>query len=109
MATKIIERLVDDLDGSDAAVTKTFAVDGMRYEIDLSEKNADEFMRLLGAYIGAGRRLGRVPAGSIARTNRAADNAAMRRYAKANGLSTSERGRVPVEVERAWIEAGRPR
>jgi Lsr2 len=36
MAQKVIREFVDDLDGSQAERMFTFAVDGIRYEIDLS-------------------------------------------------------------------------
>ena len=36
MAQKIV--LIDDLDGSEASTTLTYAIDGQDYEIDLSEK-----------------------------------------------------------------------
>jgi len=39
MATETITRLIDDLDGSEAERTVTFAWDGRTYEIDLSKKN----------------------------------------------------------------------
>ena len=43
MAKRVTEHLVDDIDGSEAAETIRFAVDGTEYEIDLSERNASEF------------------------------------------------------------------
>ena len=42
MAKQIIHKLVDDLDGGDADETVKFALDGVQYEIDLSETNADK-------------------------------------------------------------------
>ena len=40
MAKQIIHKLVDDIDNGDADETVKFALDGIQYEIDLSEKNA---------------------------------------------------------------------
>jgi hypothetical protein len=40
VAKQTIERLIDDLDGTEGAETVAFALDGVSYEIDLSEKNA---------------------------------------------------------------------
>jgi len=40
MAQKVDVRFVDDLDGSEASGTVSFALDGRAYEIDLSEENA---------------------------------------------------------------------
>lgn len=40
MAQQVNVKFVDDLDGSDAAGTVSFAIDGRANEIDLSEDNA---------------------------------------------------------------------
>ncbi|HRK44564.1 MAG TPA: Lsr2 family protein, partial [Nocardioides sp.] len=40
MAQKVHIVLEDDLDGSDATQTVSFALDGTAYEIDLNDKNA---------------------------------------------------------------------
>src|SRR4051794_6191129 len=42
MAQRVNVVLVDDIDGSDAAETVTFGLDGVQYEIDLSDGHADE-------------------------------------------------------------------
>ncbi len=56
MAKRTIVTLVDDLDGKEAAETVTFTVDGATYEIDLTERNAAKFRRLLAPYIEAARK-----------------------------------------------------
>jgi hypothetical protein len=43
MAQKVIRQFVDDIDGSEAERTFSFAVDGTQYEIDLSSENILEF------------------------------------------------------------------
>ena len=40
MTQKVDVRFIDDLDGSDAVGTVSFALDNRSYEIDLSDKNA---------------------------------------------------------------------
>ena len=40
MAQQVFVSITDDLDGSEADETITFALDGTSYEIDLNEKNA---------------------------------------------------------------------
>ena len=40
MAKTTIVQLTDDLDGSEADKTVSFSLDGVSYEIDLSQKNA---------------------------------------------------------------------
>ncbi|MDI2029862.1 Lsr2 family protein [Saccharopolyspora sp. TS4A08] len=55
MAERIQVDLVDDIDGSPAKHTVTFALDGVTYEIDLSESNAQALRSLLDRYIKASR------------------------------------------------------
>jgi hypothetical protein len=40
MSSKVLVVLEDDLDGSKASETVTFAIDGTQYEIDLNDQNA---------------------------------------------------------------------
>jgi hypothetical protein len=49
---------VDDIDGSAAAHTVAFALDGLRYEIDLSDGNAAALREVFAPYIAAGRKAG---------------------------------------------------
>jgi hypothetical protein len=55
--------LVDDVDGGEAAETVKFALDGVQYEIDLSDGNAAELRSGLEPFVGAARRLGRKQVG----------------------------------------------
>lgn len=55
MARSTVITLVDDVDGAPAAETVTFAVDGVTYEIDLSEENARRLRDDLGPWLKAGR------------------------------------------------------
>lgn len=52
---QVSTRLVDDLDGSEAAGTVTFALDGRDYEIELSETNAERLRDGLGPFMKAAR------------------------------------------------------
>jgi hypothetical protein len=56
MAERIQVELVDDIDGSPAQDTVTFALDGVTYEIDLSERHARQLRSTLGRYIERARR-----------------------------------------------------
>ena len=51
MATLVIETLVDDLDGSEAAETVSFSLDGVNLEIDLSADNASRLRDKLAKFI----------------------------------------------------------
>ena len=106
MAKQIIHKLVDDIDGGDADETVKFALDGIQYEIDLSEKNAAELREVFGPYLTAGTKVARggVVVGGRAARGRggaAADreqNKAIREWAKKAGYDISDRGRIPQEI-----------
>ena len=49
----------DDMDGSPAADTVRFGIDGVEYEIDLSEENKSAFADAMALYVGHARRVGR--------------------------------------------------
>ncbi len=57
MAQKVQVILVDDVDGGEAAETVSFALDGVSYEIDVSQKNAKALRDALGAWVGHARRV----------------------------------------------------
>lgn len=113
MARQIIHQLVDDLDGTvltpGQGESITFAVDGVAYEIDLSPTHADQFRQALAPYIAAGRRLrgGGSTASGATKRRRAGqvDYAPVRAWAKENGYSLADRGRVPAEVLDAYQAA----
>ena len=56
MAQKHIVQLIDDLDGVEAQETVSFALDGTRYEIDLSAENAARLRDSLAVYVASARR-----------------------------------------------------
>jgi nucleoid-associated protein Lsr2 len=106
VAKQIIHKLVDDLDGGDAHETVKFALDGIQYEIDLSDKNATRMRELLAPYVGSGTRVARggvVVGGRAARGRGGAtadreQNKAIRDWAKKAGKDISDRGRIPQEI-----------
>lgn len=107
MAQKVITELVDDVDGSAADETVTFAWKGYTYEIDLSAKNVGKLDKALAPFIDRARRLGRAGrVGAKAVSPRSASNAAaVRAWAIANGYDVPERGRIPNEIREAYDEA----
>jgi hypothetical protein len=111
MAQRVNVVLVDDLDGGDAAETVSFALDGVDYEIDLSEKHAGELRNALSLYIGHGRRTGgRRRKATVGGTKAAAapggpSAAEIRSWARENGWEVPERGRVAAEVREAYTAA----
>jgi len=105
-------QLIDDIDGSTAAETVHFAVDGWSYEIDLSAEHAEGLRHSLGACIAAARRPARLPGGlpAAARPARGRGGApAPARRAAAGPASTRTGGRRPgpprtpqASAVRAW-------
>jgi hypothetical protein len=107
MAQKHIVRLVDDITGDDAAETVTFALDGARYEIDLTADNAAQLRDTLAVYIASARRSARSgsrPAGAPRRGTRAdrEQTAAIREWARNNGHQIGDKGRIPAHIIEAY-------
>jgi Lsr2 len=114
-------RLVDDLDGETADETVEFGIDGRNYEIDLSKENAVRLRDALADFVSAARRAGGRRRGSSAATNTASgsagtapkgrtaidreQNQAIREWARKQGMTVSERGRIPSEVSEAYHKA----
>lgn len=93
-------RLVDDLDGSVATETVELSLDGTSYEIDLNDTNGAVLRDALAPFIAAARRAGRptaAPRRSGARRPRE-ELAEIREWARSQGLTVSDRGRLPAEV-----------
>jgi hypothetical protein len=109
MAQKIHVELVDDVDGSPAAETVSFGLDGVQYQIDLSEGNATALREALAPYIGHGRRAGggrRRSSGSSGSASKSGPSAAeIREWARSNGWTVPDRGRVSAEVREAYAAA----
>jgi hypothetical protein len=119
---KVIEQLVDDLDGEliadGAGETVSFALDGKSYEIDLNDANAAAFREALQKYIAAGRRASAAVASPLRQAVRSSRSAAaaggshwsagyavVREWAQANGVEVSPRGRVADSVMKAYEDA----
>src|SRR3981081_838881 len=103
MAQKVSVTLVDDLDGSIASQTVGFGLDGVVYQIDLSEENATKLRDELTEFVAhaspsAGRRGARRGRGSKSGEPRssaapAADREqtqAIREWARKRGMKVSE-------------------
>jgi hypothetical protein len=106
MASKTVVYLEDDLDGSEAAETVTFTIQGVEYELDLSKKNLTEFLKTVEPYVEAARRVGgRKRSGSAAKASGGADTQAVRAWAVSNGYDVSSRGRIAANVVEAYRAA----
>lgn len=109
MAQRIKTFFVSDLSGEElgeTANTVKFGYQGVAYEIDLSQEEADEFAEVMDKYVTAARRVGgRRQSGSAASTGPSRDLSAVREWARQNGYTVSSRGRIPNEVLEAYDAA----
>ncbi|MDN5795445.1 MAG: Lsr2 family protein [Intrasporangium sp.] len=105
MAQRVEVILVDDLDGGDAAETVTFGLDGVTYEIDLSDANARKLRDALATWAGHARRTGGTKRTGGRRASRRNDVSAVREWARASGYTVSDRGRISAEIQNAYDKA----
>jgi hypothetical protein len=124
MAQRQVTVFIDDVTGDEleGGETVSFALDGVEYQIDLSEERADELRKAFAPYVLKGRRTGgryarggsasagpprRSPdsssTGTSGRSKR--DMQAIREWAQANGHKVSDRGRIPASVVEAYEAA----
>jgi hypothetical protein len=120
MAQRQVTVFFDDVTGDELESGETvhFALDGVEYQIDLSEEHADELRKAFAPYVLNGRRTGgryTRGGGSAGRPQRSANSAAsgsdrrgkrdtqaIREWAQANGHQVSDRGRIPASVVEAY-------
>ena len=114
MAQETIVRLLDDIDGKPADETVSFSLDGITYEIDLRSKNADKLRKVFAPYVEKARKAGVRRAGrGGGRGGRTAHNreraAEIRGWARDQGITINDRGRIPAEIVQAFEsqESGR--
>ncbi len=112
VAQKTTVHYVDDLDDDQTAEeTVTFGLDGVTYKIDLSAAHAATLREDLATWLDhAHRTSGRTcPARTHRRNAHAhtdrAQTAAIRDWARSNGRTVSDRGRIPAHVLDAFTAA----
>ena len=114
MARRIVHQLVDDLDGTvldvGAGETVLFSLDGVAYEIDLTDENAAALRSAIAPYVSAARSISSSRGASSDGRASAGDpgsriTARSAQWAKDNGYQVSERGRVPASVIDAYEAA----
>ncbi len=101
MAKKTVVLLEDDIDGSEASQTVSFAVDGAEYEIDLNDDHANELRQALERFTAVARKTsgGRSrPTARRSPSHGGPDAKAVRQWAVENGLKVNTRGRIQSEI-----------
>src|SRR5690242_9718987 len=107
MAQKTTVEFIDDIDGTTAERTFTFAVDGVNYEIDLSTNNIAQFKQAIGGYIESARKTkpGRSRRAGAARPQVDREQTtAIRQWARQNGYTVNDRGCIPLKVQEALAQ-----
>jgi hypothetical protein len=103
VAKTTVTHITDDLDGSKDATEVAFSFDGIDYTIDLSKKNAAAMAKALKPYLDAATKV----SGRSTRSRRTASSrtsgprknlAAIREWARGQGIEVSDRGRIPAAV-----------
>lgn len=96
---EVIVHLVDDIDGSDAAETVAFSLDGVDYEIDLNSAHAKEMRGALQSWVSHARKAKRTGGGRRRTAGRSTSEApAIREWARKKGIEVPARGRIPADV-----------
>ncbi|HEY0117984.1 MAG TPA: Lsr2 family protein [Cellulomonas sp.] len=105
----MVVQKTDDIDGSEANETVTFAVDGVTYEIDLTAGHAAELRTAVEPYTKAARRVGGVARRATVAAVKAAKNydpKAVRAWAGSRHIEIPARGRIPAAVVEQYRAAG---
>jgi len=106
MAQRVEVILIDDIDGSSAVETITFGLDGVTYEIDLSEEHAKKLREDFAQWTGHARRTSGGRRTTTRRTAARRGNVSeIREWARANGYQVSDRGRISTEIQEAYAKA----
>jgi hypothetical protein len=96
--------LVDDLDGSEAAETVRYGIDGESYSIDLSAANAKKLRDFLAKYNAVARKRGNGSNGHSSEV----DLNAVRQWAKQNRIKVAPKGRIAQDVMNRYTAANPP-
>lgn len=114
MVQKVTVTIFDDLDGSEAAETVEFGLDGVSYVIDLSEYNAARLRGEMRQFIDRARRVDNHGRAQKPRRRRSdfgssspGEQKLARQWAKEQGIQVAEIGRLSAEVMNQYREAKR--
>ncbi|MGP5364409.1 histone-like nucleoid-structuring protein Lsr2 [Brachybacterium tyrofermentans] len=105
MARKTQVILTDDIDGTEATGTVSFAIDGVAYEIDLNDNNAQQMREQLSEWTSKARRVGGRRNTGTRTASSPSDAGKIREWAKQNGHDVPERGRISKEIREAYNAA----
>jgi hypothetical protein len=118
MAQRVQVLLVCDVHEDDTPGSQTvrFALDGANYEIDLCDAHVNDLHEALAAFVAAGRRAGGGTRGrAVSRSSAGGRRGGtdrqrtqdIRQWARSNGLTVNERGRIPAEIVAQYESSNR--
>ncbi|MBN9645329.1 Lsr2 family protein [Corynebacterium mendelii] len=106
MARRNITQYFDDLDDTPLNEEKLnvvhFSLDGTDYVLDLSESNAAKVREAFQPFISAGRKAESSRKKRSGTTKNPDLNRKIREWAKGQGYTIAERGRIPQEIIDAY-------
>jgi hypothetical protein len=110
VAERIVRQLIDDIDGSEipdgSGESVEFSVRGVTYHIDLSATNVDKFDKALKPYVDSAEKVGNTRGRRVKATTNGKSSpeqlTAIREWARKNGHTVSDRGRIKAEVIEAF-------
>jgi Spy/CpxP family protein refolding chaperone len=107
VARRVQVRVFDDIDGSDGASTLEFGLEGVSYEIDLTDEHAAQLRELLTPYVSSARRVSAPARRQHGKRsgNGGPDPREVRAWAQSHGKTVSNRGRVPASLIAEFEEA----
>jgi len=101
-------RAVLRLCGLVVVLDRVFGLDGVQYEIDLAPANMDAIRPVLDNLAAKGRRIdakGKTRKASTGSKPATSEASKVREWARANGFTVGDRGRMPAEVTEAYAKA----
>jgi hypothetical protein len=106
MAQKIVTVYIDDLTGEETqeASSHVLVLDGVAYELDLAPESYDQLLEAVAPFTKVGRRIkggGRVKGAGL-QVGGIQSTAAIRQWAKEQGYTVNDRGRVAAEIREAY-------
>lgn len=110
MAQKVQIIYTDDLTGEEGEDIQTheFSLNGVYYQMDLTPGSYDRLNEALNPFIAKAQRVKktRKAAGSVSKKQGSKPNTAkVREWAKEQGYEINERGRIPSNIEEAYLKA----
>lgn len=97
--------ILDDLDQTEGAETRTFSIGPKVYQIDLTDPNFEKLEKAVARFIKAATDISPIPRRPSMDAYTDVDQGLVRKWAIAEGLEVSSKGRVPLDIVYRWKRA----